>query len=128
MSRLKLAVLVRPLPDPRAAAEQARAYEAAGIDVLVTGESYGFDAVSWLGFLAAVTERVELAAHVLPIYPRTPALTLPIERTSASRKRIPIPWWVPMKTCRWPSVTWTDNRSSPSLMTTARSPFARMSA
>ena len=75
MSRMKLAVLVRPTPDPRAAADLAVAYEAAGVDVLVTGESYGFDAVSWLGFLAAVTERVELAAHVLPIYPRTPALT-----------------------------------------------------
>jgi F420-dependent oxidoreductase-like protein len=75
VSRMKLAVLVRPLPDPGTAAELARSYEAAGVDVLVTGESYGFDSVSWLGFLAAVTERVELAAHVLPIYPRTPALT-----------------------------------------------------
>ena len=72
---MKLAVLVRPLPDPGTAADLARSYEVAGVDVLVTGESYGFDSVSWLGFLAAVTERVELAAHVLPIYPRTPALT-----------------------------------------------------
>ncbi|WP_091942859.1 LLM class F420-dependent oxidoreductase [Trujillonella endophytica] len=72
---MKLAVLIRPTPDPTAAAELARTYEAAGVDVLVTGEAYGFDSVSWLGYLAAVTERVELAAHVLPIYPRTPALT-----------------------------------------------------
>jgi F420-dependent oxidoreductase-like protein len=72
---MKLAVMIRPLPDAPAAAELARSYESAGVDVLITGESYGFDAPSWLGFLAAVTERVELAAHVLPIYPRTPALT-----------------------------------------------------
>ena len=71
---MKIAVLLRPLPDPGTAAELARSYEAAGVDVLVTGESYGFDSVSWLGYLAAVTERVELAAHVLSIYPRTPAL------------------------------------------------------
>jgi F420-dependent oxidoreductase-like protein len=67
--------MLRPLPDPQAAAQLARSYEDAGVDVLVTGESYGFDAPSWLGYLAAVTQRVELAAHVLPIYPRTPALT-----------------------------------------------------
>jgi F420-dependent oxidoreductase-like protein len=72
---MRIAVLIRPVPDPRAAAELARAYEAAGVDVLVTGESYGFDAVSWLGFLAAGTERVELAAHILSIYSRTPAMT-----------------------------------------------------
>ncbi|WP_029432279.1 LLM class F420-dependent oxidoreductase [Blastococcus sp. URHD0036] len=72
---MKIAVLLRPVPDPRAAARLARAYEDAGVDVIATGESYGFDAVSWLGFLAAGTERVELAAHILSIYARTPATT-----------------------------------------------------
>lgn len=37
-------------------------------------EAYGTDAVSLLGYLAAVTERVTLAAQILPIFSRTPAL------------------------------------------------------
>src|SRR4051794_5249782 len=72
---MKLAVLVRPQPDPRAAAELARAYEETGVEVLAAAEAYGFDAVSWLGYLACATQRVELAAQILPIYSRTPALT-----------------------------------------------------
>src|SRR4028118_2050494 len=38
-------------------------------------EVYTFDAVSQLGYLAAVTDRVELMSAILPIYSRTPALT-----------------------------------------------------
>ena len=38
-------------------------------------ELYSFDAISILGFLAAHTERVELATGILPIYSRTPTLT-----------------------------------------------------
>src|ERR671927_1186228 len=38
-------------------------------------EVYTFDAISQLGYLAAVTERVELLSGILPIYSRTPALT-----------------------------------------------------
>jgi F420-dependent oxidoreductase-like protein len=36
---------------------------------------YTFDAVSQLGYLAAVTERVELMSGIFPIYSRTPTLT-----------------------------------------------------
>jgi F420-dependent oxidoreductase-like protein len=72
---MKLAVTVHPQPDPRGAADLARSYEQAGVDVLATGEAYGFDAVSWLGYLACATERAELAAQILPIYSRTPTST-----------------------------------------------------
>jgi F420-dependent oxidoreductase-like protein len=41
----------------------------------MVAEVYTFDAVSQLGYLAAVTERVELLSGILPIYSRTPALT-----------------------------------------------------
>lgn len=37
------------------------------------GEAYGFDGVSQLGYLAALTETVEVAASILPIYTRTPS-------------------------------------------------------
>ena len=48
--------------------------EASGVDILWVAEVYGFDAVSLMGYLAAETERVEIAAGILPIYTRTPAL------------------------------------------------------
>jgi F420-dependent oxidoreductase-like protein len=41
----------------------------------MVAEVYTFDAVSQLGYLAAVTDRVELVSAILPIYSRTPALT-----------------------------------------------------
>src|SRR3954454_1570304 len=49
--------------------------EAAGLDMAMVAEVYTFDAVSQLGYLAAVTEQVELISGILPIYSRTPALT-----------------------------------------------------
>ena len=49
--------------------------ESAGLDLAMCAEVYTFDAVSQLGYLAAVTERVELMSAILPIYSRTPALT-----------------------------------------------------
>jgi len=60
--------------DPLATAEVAIAAEATGIDMVWVAEAYGFDAVSMLGYLAAKTERIELASGILPLGSRTPAL------------------------------------------------------
>ena len=56
-------------------AAEIRDLESAGLDVAMVAEVYTFDAVSQLGYLAAVTERVELVSGIFPIYSRTPALT-----------------------------------------------------
>jgi F420-dependent oxidoreductase-like protein len=56
-------------------AAEIRDLEAAGLDMAMVAEVYTFDAVSQLGYLAAVTERVELLSGIFPIYSRTPALT-----------------------------------------------------
>ena len=56
------------------AAAQAVALEKAGLDTVWVAEAYGFDAVSLMGYLAAVTETVEIGAAILPIYTRTPTL------------------------------------------------------
>jgi F420-dependent oxidoreductase-like protein len=53
---------------------RAQAYEAAGVDVLWAAELYGFDAVSLMGFLAAVTSRPQIGSAILPFYSRSPAL------------------------------------------------------
>jgi F420-dependent oxidoreductase-like protein len=50
-------------------------FERAGLQIVFVPEAYSFDAVSQLGFIAARTERLEIASGILPIYSRTPALT-----------------------------------------------------
>jgi F420-dependent oxidoreductase-like protein len=49
-------------------------YEKAGLDIVFVAEAYTFDAVSQLGFIAARTQRLQLASGILPIYTRTPTL------------------------------------------------------
>ena len=48
--------------------------EKAGLDVVWVPEAYSFDAVSAMGYIAAKTERVQIASGILNIYSRTPAL------------------------------------------------------
>jgi F420-dependent oxidoreductase-like protein len=48
--------------------------EAAGAELFSVSETYSFDAVSQLGYLAAITKTAGLASDILPIYTRTPAL------------------------------------------------------
>jgi len=54
--------------------EQTVALEKAGLDIVYVAEAYSFDAVSAMGFLAARTQTVQIAAGILPIYTRTPTL------------------------------------------------------
>ena len=50
-------------------------YEKAGLDIVFVPEAYTFDAVSQLGFIAARTQRLEIASGILQLYTRTPTLT-----------------------------------------------------
>ena len=56
------------------AAQQVVEMEAAGLDLVWVAEAYGFDSPSLMGYLAALTERVEIGSAILPIYTRTPTL------------------------------------------------------
>ncbi|MEW9548669.1 LLM class F420-dependent oxidoreductase [Nonomuraea sp. NPDC050783] len=49
-------------------------YEKAGLDIVFVAEAYSFDAVSQMGYIAARTERLEIASGILQIYSRTPTL------------------------------------------------------
>ncbi|MFI6596783.1 LLM class F420-dependent oxidoreductase [Nonomuraea sp. NPDC050536] len=49
-------------------------YERAGLDIVFIPEAYSFDAVSQMGYIAAKTERLEIASGILPLYSRTPTL------------------------------------------------------
>lgn len=57
------------------AAAEVADLEKAGLDIVFVPEAYSFDAVSALGYLAARTERMQLASGILQIYTRTPSLT-----------------------------------------------------
>jgi F420-dependent oxidoreductase-like protein len=56
------------------AAKHVADLESAGVDVVWVAEAYGVDGVSLMGYLAAITERVEIGSGILPIYTRTPTL------------------------------------------------------
>jgi len=57
------------------AVERLRDLERAGLDIVHVAESYSFDAVSQLGYIAARTDRLLIASGILQIYTRTPSLT-----------------------------------------------------
>ena len=61
----------RPFAD---AAAEISMMEDLGIDLVSVPEAYTFDGVSRLGFLAAVTDQVQLTSGILPLYSRTPTL------------------------------------------------------
>jgi F420-dependent oxidoreductase-like protein len=58
----------------RESAEQVAELEKAGLDLVWVAEAYGFDGPSQMGYLAALTEHVEIGSAILPIYTRTPTL------------------------------------------------------
>jgi F420-dependent oxidoreductase-like protein len=58
----------------RQAATQVAEMEKAGLDLVWVAEAYGIDSPSQMGYLAALTERVEIGSAILPIFTRTPTL------------------------------------------------------
>jgi F420-dependent oxidoreductase-like protein len=58
-----------------AAVEQLRDLESAGLGIAFVAEGYSFDAVSQLGYIAAKTDRLQIASGILQFYSRTPTLT-----------------------------------------------------
>jgi len=56
------------------AAREVVEMESAGLDLVWVAEAYGFDSPSLMGYLAALTEKVEIGSAILPIYTRTPTL------------------------------------------------------
>jgi F420-dependent oxidoreductase-like protein len=58
----------------RNAAAEVAEFEKAGLDMVWVAEAYGLDGPSLMGYIAALTERVEIGSAILPIYTRTPTL------------------------------------------------------
>lgn len=60
--------------DARWLKEHIPRFEALGIDIFWIPELYGFDAVSLMGFIAAITRRAKIGSGIVPLYTRTPSL------------------------------------------------------
>jgi F420-dependent oxidoreductase-like protein len=70
----RLGVAIDYSEDFAVAASDVQEFERVGADVVAVAEAYSFDAVSRLGYLAAVTSTITLTSAILPIYSRTPTL------------------------------------------------------
>lgn len=53
---------------------ELKEYEKRGLDIVWVPEAYGYDSPTLMGYIASVTEKVEIASGIIPIYSRTPAL------------------------------------------------------
>lgn len=73
---MKLSMPLVYAGNPRESADQVVALEKAGLDTIWVAEPYGFDAPTLMGYLAAKTETVEIAAGILNVYSRTPGALL----------------------------------------------------
>lgn len=67
--------------DPARFARQAKDLESAGVDLVWSGEIYGWDLTSSLAYLAGQTTTLELMTGIIPVYSRSPAL---IAQTAAT--------------------------------------------
>jgi F420-dependent oxidoreductase-like protein len=71
---MKLGTAVGMRDDPDAFASHVKKLEDIGVEYLWTGEAYTADAVSTMGFLAAVSKKAQIGSSILPLYSRTPTL------------------------------------------------------
>ena len=71
---MKISTQLRYAGGFKEAARDVADMEKAGLDLVWVAEAYGFDGPSLMGYLAALTDKVEIGAGILPIYTRTPTL------------------------------------------------------
>ena len=62
--------------NPRATADSVAELEKAGLDMVWVAEAYGYDSPTLMGYLAAKTERLQIAAGILNVFSRTPGAIL----------------------------------------------------
>jgi F420-dependent oxidoreductase-like protein len=71
---MKLGMAIEYARDPLGQLASVPELEKAGLDMVWVAEAYGYDGVSLMGYLAAITETITIASGILPIYTRTPTL------------------------------------------------------
>jgi F420-dependent oxidoreductase-like protein len=71
---VKLSMMINYAGGFKEAAQRVVQLEKAGLDQVWIAEAYSFDAISQVGYLAAITERVEIGTGIVNVYSRTAAL------------------------------------------------------
>ena len=71
---MKLAMMINYVGDFPSSAKQVAELEKVGLDMVWVAEAYSFDSISQIGYLAAVTEKVQIGTGIVNVYSRTPAL------------------------------------------------------
>lgn len=71
---MKISMLIANSMGYQEVADDIVELEKAGLDTVFVPESYGYDAATMMGYLAAKTEKVKIASGILPLYSRTPTL------------------------------------------------------
>ena len=71
---MKLSMMVNYAGGFKEAAARVVELEKAGLDQVWIAEAYSFDAISQVGYLAAITKRVEIGTGIVNVYSRSAAL------------------------------------------------------
>ena len=71
---MKLSMMINYAGGFKQTAALVKDMEKAGLDVVWIPEAYSFDAISQVGYLAAITERVEIGTGIVNVYSRTAPL------------------------------------------------------
>ncbi len=60
--------------DPHTSVNLVQDLESAGLDIVWVPEAYGFDAMTFVGYLAAVTHKIQIGTGIVNTFSRTPTL------------------------------------------------------
>lgn len=60
--------------DPHTSVKLVQDLESAGLDIVWVPEAYGFDAMTFVGYLAAVTDKIQIGTGIVNTFSRTPTL------------------------------------------------------
>jgi len=72
---MKLSMMINYISDFQTSAKRVVELEKVGLDMVWVAEAYSYDAISQIGYLAAVTERVQIGTGIINVFSRTAALT-----------------------------------------------------
>ena len=72
---MKLSMMINYISDFQTSAKRVAELEKVGLDMVWVAEAYSYDAISQIGYLAAVTERVQIGTGIINVFSRTAALT-----------------------------------------------------
>ena len=67
--------MINYISDFQTSAKRVAELEKVGLDMVWVAEAYSYDAISQIGYLAAVTERVQIGTGIINVFSRTAALT-----------------------------------------------------